>query len=107
MSIDSFFKPMAAVLAFSLMMLSGCARTQPSRFYILHPIASSELVVIAPHTSEGMALEIGPIEIPEHLDRPQIVTRTGENEFQLNEFNQWVESLKYSISQILIENLEK
>ena len=50
-------------------------------------------------------LEIGPVEIPEYLERPQIVTRTGENEFYLTEFNQWAESLKYSISQILTENL--
>jgi uncharacterized lipoprotein YmbA len=105
MSIDRVFKLITVVLTFSLITLGGCARTQPTRFYTLHPLASSETEEIAAQTSEGLMLEIGPIEIPEYLDRPQIVTRAGENEFRLTEYNQWAESLKYSTTQILTENL--
>jgi uncharacterized lipoprotein YmbA len=54
---------------------------------------------------EGRRIGIGPINLPEYLDRPQIVTRIGENEHQLDEFNQWAESLTFSIARVLGENL--
>jgi len=41
---------------------------------------------------------LGPIRLPELLDRPQIVIRTGSNRLQLAEDRRWAESLAENIS---------
>jgi uncharacterized lipoprotein YmbA len=55
--------------------------------------------------ASGPAIGVGPIKLPEHLDRPQIVTRTSRNALQLAEFDRWAGSLKGDFSRVLAENL--
>ena len=89
----------------TLVLLSGClGRSQPTKFYLLQSIPSPQTGEMVT-ASEGLRIGIGPIDLPEYLDRPQIVTRIGENEHQLDEFNQWAESLTFSIARVLGENL--
>lgn len=94
-----------AALCLSVFILGGCAGTSaPSKFYLLSPAP----VKGAQQKIEGVnavAIGIGPIKFPEYLDRPQIVTRTGQNELKLSEFNRWAESLKDSFARVLTENL--
>jgi uncharacterized lipoprotein YmbA len=71
--------------------------------------STDEILPATPHTQltdrSSSARKGRVVEIPEYLDRPQIVTRISESEFQIDEFNQWAEGLTYSISTILAENL--
>jgi uncharacterized lipoprotein YmbA len=53
----------------------------------------------------GLAIGVGPIKLPEHLDRPQIVSRTSSNQLELAEFHRWAGSLKDDFSRVLAENL--
>jgi uncharacterized lipoprotein YmbA len=48
---------------------------------------------------------VGPIVLPDYLDRPQIVTRTGDNELKLDEFHRWAGELKNGITHVISENL--
>lgn len=50
---------------------------------------------------------IGPVKIPEYLNRPQIVTRSEGNEIFIEEYNRWAEPLKHSISRVLAQNLSR
>jgi len=52
-----------------------------------------------------MIIGVGPVELPEHLERPQIVTRVSSNELYLSEFNRWAEPLEENFSNVLAENL--
>ena len=89
----------------TVMVLCGClGRSQPTKFYLLQSIPSPQTGEMVT-ANEGLRIGIGPINLPEYLDRPQIVTRIGENEHQLDEFNQWAESLTFSIARVLGENL--
>ena len=89
----------------TLLVLGGCFnRTQPTKFYLLHSLSNPQAVEIVVEKKD-MRIGIGPIQLAEYLDRPQIVTRLSENEIQLDEFNQWAEPLKFSISRVLAENL--
>jgi hypothetical protein len=45
------------------------------------------------------------VRIPHYVDRPQIVTATGKNAYQLSELNRWTEALDYNISRVLAQNL--
>src|SRR6266852_2558216 len=58
-----------------LFLLAGCAGGKVSRYYVLTPIAVGKL----PHDPNGIAIGIGPVVIPQYLDRQGVVTRTGSN----------------------------
>lgn len=88
-----------------IIMTYGCARTPQARFYILQPQPSA-IDQSQPSVSvNDMIIGVGPVELPEYLDRPQIVTRISSNELYLSEFNRWVESLEENFSSVLAENL--
>lgn len=53
----------------------------------------------------GIAIGIGPIKLPEYLDRPNIVTRAGGNELTISEFDRWAGSLKEDFTRVLAENI--
>ena len=48
---------------------------------------------------------VGPIELPAHLDRSQIVTRATDYKLNLSESHQWAEPLKDSVSRVIAINL--
>ena len=102
---DLFPRFTVITLICSLTVLGGCASTEPSRFYILHSLSGSEAETQIAAAENGVAIGIGPIELPEYLDRPQIVTRLSKNELQLAEFDQWVEPLNHNLPRVLAENL--
>lgn len=88
-----------------IIMTYGCARTPQSRFYILQP-QSSAVDQAQPSVSvKDMIIGVGPVELPEHLERPQIVTRISSNELYLSEFNRWAEPLDENFSTVLAGNL--
>ncbi len=91
-------------LGFLVMVLSGCASTPPTRFFILSPIAGSERMG-SRMGEHCLAIGIGPVKIPQYLNQPEIVTRITQNEVNLDEFAKWAEPLENNISRALAENL--
>ena len=100
-----FFRLALLILGAFLVILGGCAHTDPARFYILDSLSSSETDKQVIATEHNVPIVIGPIELQEYLDRPQIVTRVSSNELKISEFDQWAESLKNNISRVLVENI--
>ena len=99
------FRLALLILGAFLVILGGCAHTDPARFYILDSLSSSETDKQVIATEHDVPIVIGPIELQEYLDRPQIVTRVSSNELKISEFDQWAESLKNNISRVLAENI--
>ena len=80
--------------------LAGClGSSRPSRFYTLAPL---QIRNGQGGTPPDATLAIGPVEIPESIDRPQIVTRTGANELVVAEFDRWGGALDSEISGALV-----
>ena len=70
----------AAVLLLALAaVLAACGESAPSRFYLLSATPPS---ANAP-APRAVALGVGPIQMPRHLDRAQIVSFTSANQLQL------------------------
>ena len=88
-----------------LLILGGCGSTQPSRFYTLHTIGNHDVGTQSTPADHNISVAIGPIDIPDYLDRPQIVSRTSQNELTLSEFDRWAGSLKDDIVRVLSKNL--
>jgi uncharacterized lipoprotein YmbA len=53
----------------------------------------------------GLVTSIGPVNIPEHLDRPQIVTRDNEDMISISQFQRWGEPLDSAIMYTINEDV--
>ena len=88
------------------LLLGGCGLSRSPKFYILSPVnspgAAGKQAVLSEPT---VAVGIGPVEIPDYLDRPQIVTRTAQNGLEVAQFHRWGGLLKPDVARVLIENL--
>jgi uncharacterized protein len=78
-------------------LLGGCAGTPRSSFYTL----GNQLPAPPPASQHGISLALGPIDLPQYLDRPQLVTRDGTNGLHVHEFNRWGGSLEEEIQRVL------
>jgi uncharacterized lipoprotein YmbA len=100
-----FIKTYVFLLFSLLFLISGCAGSQSSRFYTLNSInTSAPFKDSFPHS---LSVAVGPVEIPDYLDRPQIVIRTSQNELTLSEYDRWAGSLRDDIERVLSEDLSK
>ena len=54
---------------------------------------------------KGIAVGVGPVELPQYLDRPQIITRHGVNRLQASEAHVWAEPVKSSVSRVLVVSM--
>ena len=92
-----------AMLAMSIGMLGACSTPVQERYFVLSPDD------VSGPSGNGMTavMGIGPITIPSHLDRSQIVTRSSDNRLVINQFDRWAEPLDENIQRVLIENLDR
>lgn len=90
-----------------VLMLAGClgGKTEPTRFYALTPLSRTETAQPRGASEHAGTIGIGPVQLPEYLNRPEIVTRTSQNQLHLADFHQWAEPLQESFSRVLAENL--
>ena len=105
MSHDFRGKTVAVFLGICLFAWGGCASSKMSRFYTLTPVSGAGEPYKTVPGGQGIAVAVGPVAIPDYLDRPQILTRSGARELRLAEFDRWAGSLEKDISRVLVENL--
>jgi uncharacterized protein len=86
-------------LCLALSLLSGCSSPRVT-YYTLNAAATTD--VSAPAID---SLAIGPVTLPDLLNRPQLVVRTGANRVDILETHRWAESLKSEIPRIIAEDL--
>jgi len=87
-----------------MLCMAGCLGTStPSRYYVLTPLPTSETA--SQPQQPNLTVTIMPVEIPEYLDRPQIVTQTARNEVTFSRLHRWAEPLQENIQRVLAENL--
>jgi len=87
--------------------LSGCLGTVSSRPTQLFVLTATETAVESGIRATNLRLTVGRIRLPERLNRPQIVTRSGPNEVRADDYAQWAEALEKSVPRVLSENLAK
>lgn len=92
------------------LLLGGCfgkGTQEDTRFYLLLPISGISSVEHTPTDDEAIGLAIGPVRVREHLNRPQMVTRTEENEILIDNFHSWGEPLDRNFTIVLAANLSE
>ena len=94
----------AAIIAI-LMILLGCARSEPVNYYILRSIQNPGPESPTALPEREPAVGVGPVKVPDYLDRPQIASRLSDNGLQFAEFDRWAEPLDKNLPRILADNL--
>lgn len=99
MSSRSPRRPVLAVLC--MLLLGACAApSEPTRFYTLEPAAPAQPEVprLRPSPSAPpLSIGLGPLRLPDLLERPQIVNRNGSHQVVLAEFDQWAGNLRDAV----------
>ncbi len=90
-------------LLFSL--LSGCGSSPPVYFYTLS--VESAAATGSDMVRHTLRIAVGPVSIPEVIDRPQMVVRSGPHQVTLLEEHRWAESLNSEIPRVIAENLSR
>ena len=94
--------PLRLAMAIVVALLSACASTPSTRFYVLSPLAAAQS---APVSAKPVAVVIRDIRLPQYLERPQLITRDGENRIQLADDAQWAGNFQQDMVRVLTENL--
>lgn len=80
----------------------GCSRSPRVTFYTLESGAQVESAAAA---TAAPAVAVGPVTLPEVVDRPQLVVRVAANRVDILETHRWAEPLKSEIPRLIAENL--
>jgi len=95
------------MLGLSVFVFSGCLSLPNSpapRFYMLKSMDRQQISAkfdIVP----GVIVAVGPIDIPEYQDRPQIVTMDKYGMLKFAQFDRWGESLDAALARLITDNL--
>lgn len=97
------------VLAGVLVLLAGCINLGEGtrkrvRLYTLQPTISA---AASPGYDIGGRVGIGPVYLPDYLQRTQVVILFPPNEYRLAEFAKWAEPLEENILRVTAENLSR
>jgi uncharacterized lipoprotein YmbA len=105
----------AAFIALASCVLSvACSPLAPrpdhSKFFILTPLADAALAESTPAaTANGPSLTIGigPIDFPDYLRRPEVVTVASPNQLDLAAEKRWGEPLDKDFARVFAENISR
>ena len=93
-------RSLLAVGCIAAMLVAGCATTPREQFYTLGDTAPA-----VTGATSTLTLALGPIDLPQYLDRPQIVSRSGDNRLNVDEFHRWGGALDQEIERVLAAQL--
>lgn len=88
---------LALVAAFAL---GGCAAA-PQHYFTL----SSTVTGAGPATS-GLRVLVGPVSVPEAVDRPQFVLRVTPNRVEVDDLDRWATPLGEGIAAVVVGDLQ-
>lgn len=81
-------------------LVAGCGTTPDSTFYTLNAEAGAGSA-----QKSAVSVVVGPVTVPEAVDRPELVIRTTGNRVKIEEFHRWVEPLKAEIPRVVAAQL--
>ena len=86
----------AVVLVVAAALVAGCGTTPEPVFYTLGAEAGP-----ARAGTSSLSIVVGPVTLPDAIDRPQLVISTTGNRVQIEEFHRWAEPLKTEIPRLV------
>ena len=97
----------AFVLALAVALATGCSTAPLLRYYVVTPLEGTVAAAPSSAAVPGPSVVVAGVRLPQHLERPQLVTRGGDNQLRLEEFHQWGGNLAKDLTRVLAENLSQ
>jgi uncharacterized protein len=83
--------------------LAACGSSKNASFYTL----GQDPALSRDGDATSVYIVVGPVTVPDLVDRPQIVTRRAGNEVELHEFVRWAQPLKMDIARAIASDLSQ
>jgi len=84
------------------LVLGGCATSQPARYYTLAPLQPP---AVKAASVPAFTVAVGPVIMPDLLQRPQIATRTNDQQISFSDYHKWAGTLADETKRVLVVNL--
>lgn len=91
-------------LGLLLLIHAGCARSPQRSYYSLQGPAAAQPRGTSFNPGR-MDVVLGPVTLPDSVDRPQIVTRDGENRLAIDDLHRWAQPLTGEVAAVLAASL--
>lgn len=88
-------------------MACGSGPSEPGRFYVLSSPPDLTSRKSQEKIGQEVVIGVGPVELPPHLDRTQIVTQASQFRLDLKDLDQWAEPLKAGFTRVMAQNLSQ
>lgn len=88
------------LLLWLILLLSACGTSPKTNFYLLSADNAME-----GNTPDEVSIGVWKVSLPELIDRPEIVTRTGPYTIDLADFHRWAGGLRSNINLLLANEL--
>lgn len=96
----------AILLSLTLAAAAGCGSSPKRNFYTLQAPPGTSARSQVSQVGQP-AIVVGPVTVPDTVDRAQIVLRTGDNRLEISDLHRWAEPLRSEIGQVLAANLSR
>jgi len=96
--------PARSFVCLAVAVLAGCGSPPKERFYTL---SAAGVAANATAAEARDHVVVGPVTLPEVVDRPQLVVRIGANEVAILEQHRWAEPLKSEIPRLIAGTLSR
>src|SRR5688572_23267867 len=87
-----------------VLVLSGCSVLKPvtdeTRYYVLNDLPAK-----TPQLLGAPSIGLEPVQLPEYLNRSELVARLGSNELKIYDSDRWGEPIKEGIERTLRRDL--
>ena len=95
-----------AALKTGSLLLSACGSSPAVRYYTLQgPALEKPAEVPATNAVDARSVQLVSLTVPQSVDRPQLVLRSGDNTLNVREQDRWAEPLKHNLSLVLAATL--
>ena len=94
----------ALVMAVFVAYAVGCGTSPQPRFFTL---ASEPPASAAAASAPVFTIAVGPVTVPELVDRPQFVLRSAPNAVEIAELARWAAPLKSEIPRVIADHLAR
>jgi len=89
----------SAAVVGTILSVAGCGTTPDPVFYTLNTGGAP------PAGTSSLSVVVGPVTLPDAVDRPQLVVSANENRVKIEEFHRWAEPLKTEIPRVIAAHL--
>lgn len=93
-----------AMLGLAVLALAACSQRADPKYYVMSAPPEAQ---VAAQASPQPVVAVMRVRLPDYLDRPELVSRSGAHALVIDSDNRWGEPLAESVPRVLAENVSR